>query len=361
MKITIIGAGNAGSTVGAQLSKFGHEVTILRTSNKLHNLHYQKLKETCSLDVKDSYIGDYKAKIFKVTESYEEAIPHAELIIVYVQTNYHEKIIKTISNYLKDGQTILFEPGYLSTCYLLKYCDKDVISIEAESSPIDCRIIEPGVCNVLFKNVINPVGVYPRRKESKAAEILEKLGVPYRFTSSVIEAALHNPNIIVHTIGAIFSIPRIEYTKGKYWMYKEVFTPHVWNVCESLDSEKISILRAIGVKNAQSYVEACQERNFLNDSRTPLDSFFDYALNSSPEGPSIPDSRYITEDVPEGLVLLESLGKALNIDTPTCSALINIASASLKIGFRDGGRKVERLGMENIEKIVNDSVYSDIK
>lgn len=353
MKITVVGAGNAGTTVAAQLSYYGHEVTVLRTSNKLHNEHYDIFKQTRTVKVLDEYLGDYTTEVHCVTESYEKAILGAELIIVYVQTSYHEDVIQKMVPYLSDGQAILFEPGYLSTAYLLKYCDKDIISIEAESSPIDCRIVQPCVSKVLFKNVMNPMGVYPSSKKDVASKILDELGFPYRFTSNVIEAALHNPNLIVHTIGALFSIPRIEYTKGRYWMYKEVFTPHVWNVCEALDTEKMAVMSASGVLKKQSYVEACQERNFVNDPRSPLDSFFDYAMNSSPEGPSIPDSRYLTEDVPQGLVLLESLGISLNIPTPTCSALINLANAALRTDFRKCGRTVEKLGKENLLKIQN--------
>lgn len=256
-----------------------------------------------------------------------------------------------MSPYLRDGQIIFFEPGYLSTCYLLKYSNKNLISIEAESSPVDCRIIEPGVCKVLFKNVLNPVGVYPRDKIEEARLVLEQLDIPFRFTHNIIEAALHNPNLIVHTIGAIFSIPRIEYTKGNYWMYKEVFTPHVWNVCEALDNEKMSVMKAVGVIKTQSYAEACQERNFINDARKPLDSFFDYAMNSSPFGPNIPDSRYITEDVPQGLVLLESLGKTFNVPTPTCSGLIDVANSALKTDFRANGRTVENLNIQFINML----------
>ena len=48
----------------------------------------------------------------------------------------------------------------------------------------------------------------------KAKEKLEKLGFPFTYLSSVVEAALHKPNLIVHTVGAIMSIPRIEKPKA---------------------------------------------------------------------------------------------------------------------------------------------------
>lgn len=83
----------------------------------------------------------------------------------------------------------------------------------------------------------------------------------------------------------------------------------------------------------------------------------DYAMNFSPEDPTVPNSRYVTEDVPQGLVLLESLGISLNIPTPTCSALIDIASASLMIDFRVCGRTIDKLGRQNLLRIQNDHHY----
>lgn len=353
MNITVVGLGNEGCTISADLIRKGHSVCMLKTSQKTND-NYTHIKTNKKLHIEDPYVGAYDVQIDKITESYEEAIPGADVIIVCLQTNYHEDVIKKMSTYLKDGQTIIFEPGYLSTCYVLKHSDKALTIIEAESSPIDCRIVGPGSCMISFKNVLNPFGVYPLGDTDKARGILDALEYPYRFTDNVIEAALHNPNLIVHTTGALFSIPRIEKTQGEYWMYKEVFTPHVWNVCERLDSEKMNVMEATGVKNRQSYVEACQERNFVNDDRSPIDSFFDYAMNSSLKGPSIPDSRFLTEDIPQGLVMLESLGKALKVETPCATSLIDIASIALKRNFRDEGRTIETLGRDNIKKIIDD-------
>lgn len=355
MKITVIGTGHAGSTVAADLSRRGHEVTLLKTSDKLHNEHFAELQKTGWILLEENN-SEYPAKVFATTDI-PLALSGRDLIIVYIQTNYHEQLIQRISPYLEDGQTVLIEPGYLSTCYFLRYCKKDITIVEAESSPIDCRITSPGKVRVLFRNVINPVGVFPKIKTEKAKSVLAQTGFPFEYLTSVVEAALHNPNLIVHTIGAVFSTPRIEYVAkhgGDYSMYREVFTPHIWNLVESLDSEKMDVLAALGCDRVP-YVEACKHRNSLNNNRDALDVFFDYANNSAPNGPDAPDSRYVTEDVPQGLVLLESLGKELNIATPTCTALIDCASAILKRDFRTQGRTTERLGQDEIHTVFFDS------
>ena len=65
------------------------------------------------------------------------------------------------------------------------------------------------------------------------------------------------------------------------------------------------------------------------------------------------DSRYISEDVPQGLVMLEALGKSLSIPTPVCTALIELATYALGRDLRAEGRTPERLGRENIQKIID--------
>ncbi|HPJ03016.1 MAG TPA: NAD/NADP octopine/nopaline dehydrogenase family protein [Candidatus Limiplasma sp.] len=353
MKITIVGTGNGGTTVAADLSLKGHHVTLLKTSDQLHNENFNYLRKTRQVEFEDTD-RTRTAKLAQVTTDFAEAIPGAELIIVYIWTNFHKAIIDRMLPYIQDGQCFLLEPGYLSTCYFMQATDKDITVIEAESSPIDCRIDKPGKVRALFRNVMNPFGVYPKAKREKAKQVLDALGYPYMLTDSVIEAALHNPNLIVHTIGAIFSIPRIEYTNGQYWMYKEVFTPHIWNIVRSLDTEKMDVLERLGSKRLP-YVEACKLRNSEDQKGNAKAAFFHYAKHSSPKGPHQPDSRYITEDVPEGLVMLESLGQTLDIPTPTCSGLINVASAAMEIDFRKNGRTVERLGYANIQKILQDA------
>ena len=72
------------------------------------------------------------------------------------------------------------------------------------------------------------------------------------------------------------------------------------------------------------------------------------------KGPVKVDSRYISEDIPQGLVMLETLGEKLNVDTPVCTSLIEMASAALGRDLRAEGRTIDILGEDNISTILSD-------
>lgn len=181
MKISILGAGNGGTAVAAELSLKGHEVTLIKTSNAMHDENFNHLVENGGTVNLIENVKTVTAKIKHVTRDIS-LINDSEVVIVYIQTNYHEDLIKRIKPYLRDGQILLLNPGYLSTAYVLKHCsDIDITVCEAQSSFLDCRIIEPGTIKIGFRNVRNPLGIYPASRTKKSKEILDQLGFPFTY------------------------------------------------------------------------------------------------------------------------------------------------------------------------------------
>lgn len=356
MKIAILGAGNAGCAVAADLTIKGHEVTLIKTSHALHDDNFDYLVQNKGSMTLDEFGKVTTANISCVTRDIS-CVSGKDVVIIYIQTNFHEELIKKISEYLQDGQVLLINPGYLSTAYVLKHCKKDIVVAEAESSFIDGRIMRPGFFRVGFRNVRNPIGVYPACKKEKTIKILDQLDERLVYVDSVVIAALHNPNLIVHTVGSIMSIPRIEKSRGDFCLYHEAYTRDnvcTWKILEALDSEKMSIFEALGFEKL-SYVNACKYRNSLDESIDAKEVFLDYAsMETRAKGPTKVDSRYISEDVPQGLVMLEALGLSMNIKTPITTALIEIASAALGRDLRKEGRTIDKLGKDNIQKILSD-------
>ena len=140
MNIAVLGAGNAGTAVAADLSLRAHEVRLIKTSRHGHTEHFRMLQDHGGQVELVSGARCRLARIARVTDDLS-AVSGCAVVIVYVQTNYHEDLIRRLKPWLGDGQLLLFNPGYLSTAYVLRHLGHlDLIVAEAESSFIDCRI-----------------------------------------------------------------------------------------------------------------------------------------------------------------------------------------------------------------------------
>jgi opine dehydrogenase len=356
MRVSILGAGNVGCAMAADLSTRGHRVTLIKTSD-IPSDNFDFLRRQSGVIRMIENGQETTSTIARVSHDIADATG-SDVIAVAVQTNYHEQLIERLIPVLDGNSIVLFVPGYLSTAYMIKHgMPEGTICAEAESSFIDCRVAEPGLIKVGFRNVRNPIATYPQSARDQADSILNQLGFPFTRLDSVVAAALHNPNMIVHTVGAVMSIPRIEATKGDYCMYHEVFTPSVWNILEALDGEKMDVLAKLGLPRV-AYVDACKFRNSLDDTRDAKDVFFWYAsMPTRAKGPMTVDSRYIAEDVPQGLVLLEALGQATKTATPIATSLINMAGAALGRNLRAEGRTPDRLSLAAIDLILRDQGF----
>ena len=101
------------------------------------------------------------------------------------------------------------------------------------------------------------------------------------------------------------------------------------------------IIKAFGGE-ALNYLDAAKWRNEEDLTTDSLTVFRSYAQDA-PIGPSSLDTRYIYEDIPMGLCLLENLGKLKNIETPIATSLINIANSLKQTDYRQIAYKMEEV------------------
>lgn len=348
--ITIVGSGNSGCAHACLLTKLGHDVTLLKTSNSLHNENFDFIKENGGMFCKYFDKPDETfIKFHQVTRDVKDAFSSAEYVFILTQSLQHEKISEMICPYIQDVLGIIIVPGNLGSQYFRPKLSDNVWVAEGESTVVDARLESPGHLHILFANVRNALSFNPSKNAvSHLAEISSILPNYTHLRTNVIETALHNPNLIVHTIGTIMSAARIEKSGGEFWLYKEGFTPSIWNIINALDNEKNDVIAAYGGQ-PMPYVECCKFRNEESETIDAMEAFTNYAYYGSPKGPGNINNRYLTEDIPNGLCLLSSLGEKAGIPTPVCDSLITIGSCLLNTDFRTIGRTVERLGWKNME------------
>ena len=349
-KITIVGTGNAGCAHAAMFTLYGHSVTLFKSSKAGNNLNFDCLRRTRELTV-TTLEGETKSiKLANVTDDPAVAFADCDICFVMVQTLYHKQVAEIVGKHARHIKLLFVVPGYLGSLYFRDALGENVDYIaEGESTAYDARIVEDGHVKVLFKNVRNAIGILKGRSD-EILPIMQSLVETYQYVrKNIVDSALHNPNLIVHTVGTIVSAARIEYSHGEFWMYKESFTPSIWNIIRKLDDEKMCVLEKFGCERIP-YVEACKFRNCEDLSVDAYEVFRSYAETGGPKGPMTVQSRYILEDVPMGLGLLKRLGSRVGVPTPMSEALITMAGALVGHNFECELRELGNFA-ENIQNM----------
>ena len=341
-KIAIIGAGNCGSAIAGDMSLAGHMCRVFDFPEYAKNI--KPIIEQGGIKV----TGIARTGFAKVTATTDisEAVKDVDLIMVATVALAHERIAKEIIPYLSGGQTVVLWPGSGGTLSFRKVwdelrTDRRPFLAEAVTSPYCCRRIRgPGTVNI--HRVDGPRMLLAALPASDTGNVMKALIGTYadkvKPAVSILEPALYNPNIIVHPVGALLNMGRIEYAKGEFWMYKEGITESVEKVINSMDKERQALFASLGYK---PYTYAQVFMDSFNMSREK------FAKDSS-KGPINMQYRYVTEDIPMGATLTASLAKKIGVATPTYDALIHIASVVNNTNYYKNGRNLENLDLADL-------------
>ena len=337
--IAVIGAGNAGYAMAAHLALAGYAVRLYELPSFAHNLDPIRAQGGIRLT---GVVGEGLAKLERVTSDIEEAISGASHVFVVTQAIAHEMVADLCAPHVEAGQTYVIFPGsggslVFANSFRAAGVLDGVFLAETVTLPYSCRIREPGWVNVhAGPGVREIIGVFPARATDAVVANLRAIYPMLTPARHVLEVALYNPNLLLHPIGVIFNLGRIEYANGEFWMYREGFTPSVMKILRALERERVALLRKLDVE-PMDFEEFYTYRYG--------DKWENFAAVSS-KGPASAATRYISEDIPMGMVLLSSLGTLLDVPTPTADALIHLGSVIHDTDYRTPGRSVARLGLD---------------
>lgn len=344
MRITVIGCGNSGLIHAAKLIQNGFEVAILKTSNVANNEFFDIICDEGGYNVKDETDGGHRffVKPSLVTRDVEKAVSFGDILMVMTTTSQHESVARLIAPFVRDGQIITLVPGYMGSLIFKKYIQKNVIYSEWETTAYNGRIVDSMYVRITFYNPRNAISVLPVSKTEEVLSIFSKCFSNTKYSRKhILESAMHNPNMIVHPIGILFSASRIEHSHGEFWMYKEAFTDSVIKVIQAFDKSKNELLNAFGCESL-NYFEAAKWRNATDLSVDAMTVFRSFA-DSSNKGPSTINHRYLNEDVPMGLGLFISIGRIIGINTSIQESIMALSSALLGKDLSASSRTIQYL------------------
>jgi opine dehydrogenase len=153
---------------------------------------------------------------------------------------------------------------------------------------------------------------------------------------------------LLHPAGCLLNAGRIERSHGEFFMYEEGMTPSVVRVIEALDQERIQIGKHLEI-DLPTAVDMMVESAY-GPRGTLWESLNGSAGLTPVKGPPSLDNRYVTEDIPYGLVAWASLGDAVGVDTPVMDGLIELGSVIMGKNCWREGRNLEKMGLAGLDR-----------
>jgi opine dehydrogenase len=361
--VAILGGGNGGHAVAANLTLTGFKVNFFELPQFAKSL--EKVLRTKEIQIDGVSVGGV-AKLSLATTDIQQAIKEAEVIFVITPAFGHKPIAELCAPFVRDGQIIVLMPGSGGSLEFInifkqKKVKKEITFAESCTLPHGARLKGPGHVSVLLNAVMLPTGVFPSKKTAETIPRLTRYYPVIHPARDVLEAAINNPNPIVHPVATLLSAARIEHSRGEFYLYAEGMTPAVARAYESLNQERLSICKALGYRlyhwdnlEFKNYSlgeteEECRHR-ILNTSMDAAFGKDGIDAGIKMKGPGHLKDRYVTEDVPYGMVLLSTLGDLLGVPTPTHDAVIQLASIINRTDYWKTGRGIKQLGLSKLDK-----------
>lgn len=354
-EVAILGAGNGGCTYAGYLGMKGHSVRLFEFPQFAENL--TEIGRIGGVHLKGTIDGFGKVKT--ITTEISEAIKEVDTIMVVVPAFAHRKMAQACAPYLKEGQIVVLNPG--STFGALEFKSslyefgnhRDVTIAETSSNMFGCRKLGPAEVNVMALKKIMPVATLPADRIHKEIQNLKTFFEQFYPAKSILETSLNNNNAVVHPVTSILNAGWIESTKGNFDFYWKGMSESVCRVMEEIDNERMAVGRALDFEPTSMLQSLKDFYGFKGETLHEV-------LTTSPVhgGPTIgilaaPNSlkyRYISEDVPFGLVPYSEVGKVLGVETPYIDALILIASKLNDTDYRTEGRTLAKMGLEGLDR-----------
>ena len=346
MRVAIIGAGNGGQATAARCGRAGHSV-------RLYDRFPEVVEPLASLGrIRASGAIRETGPIEMATTGMGKAISGADLILVSVPGFAHRYIASQLAGVLQGDETVVLHPGGFGGALAVRKMWTDlgvpatVRLAETNTLAYACRMVEPGAVHVGGVKKTFTVAALGASRTPEVLDLLLRVFPNVEAATSVLETSFDNMNPVAHPVVAVLNAGPMD--GEAFDFYADGMTPSVVQAMDALDAERMDAGRAMGVP-VRSH-QAWLERSYGIVGSDQMDTERQLASNVM-RGIGVPGGmhgRYITEDVPLGLVPMTGLARVAGVDTPVIDAVISLAGAATGRDYRREGRSLEDMGIENM-------------
>jgi opine dehydrogenase len=344
-KIAVISTGNGGQALAAYFSIRGYDVALYARDQERVDMFGDGLFELSGQASGRTRIGLISRDMARVVEG-------AYLVMVTTPAQYHHVVGAAMAPYLRDGQTVILNPGRTFGTHAFQKtlrdngCRAEIALGETDTFVFTCRsavLARP----VIYK-IKNAVRVAAHEGGEETQRLVELLGEHFDSVmpaKSVLYTGFSNIGMIFHPMPILMNITRVE-AKEDFLFYIDGISPLVAGMLEKLDRERVAVARAFGadVTSAGDWLRECYGSS--GQSLYELIQSTDAYRNVL--APTDIDTRYVFEDIRTGCVPVSCAGRHAGVRTDVIDAVIRWASILSDTDFQAQGRNDATLDFQEL-------------
>jgi len=345
--VTIIGAGIGGVYLVAMLGLIGCKV-------RLHDIDDSRLvdlRHAKGIEV-EGHGGGF-APLEMATTELRAAAEGADIFIIVTGGTFQEKVAECLAPLLRDGQLILLVQGNTGGALVVRRaldrcgCKADIDIAEMDNYPMSAWRRGPArVAPIVVKKGLQ-IAAFPGKRTDAVFARLGPLFPTSVKAPNIVYTGFVNANAMLHVANCVGNAGLID--RGiEYKFYAEGVTPMVARLYEAINAERVAVGAALGANvpdlaqwwaitygvQGKTLSETAQMLTYNNDGP--------YQATGTPKNFN---HKYVSEDVPVGLVPMSEIGRAVGVPTPAINAVIRIAQIMAGFEFKDSARTLERMGL----------------
>ncbi len=344
MNVGIVGAGAIGRAYAAILANHGHTPSIWAPRG---GVSYQG-----RLNIKAR--GKLNSDIHVAMLDHPQALSAMDVIVVCVLGNGHKAVMDTIAPYLCQSQTIVISSHsslvalYLSKLLALRGLHPPILAFA--TTVAGARIVGDTVHIPMLRNEIDLAAI-PRSALTDGLPLLNALfGPAFVGAENVLAVSLSNLNPQIHLANAMLNYTRIE--NGEQWDNFLGITASVGRLIEQLDQERLTIAKAFKVKVRtvhEHYQKSYDGMPAEGNVHQMAQAIAQQRPNGTP-GPVSLENRYLTEDLPFGIVCNLILAQHAKVAAPLHEAGLAIMSVATGRKYNQINDILPALGLNTLNK-----------
>ena len=349
--IAIIGAGPGGFRLVANLGLAGYRLRL----NDIDDAKLTAIRARGGIDVEGTPGGF--APLELATTDLGATVTGADLIIVVSGGNTQPTVARALAPLLVDGQAILLMQGNTGGSLVVRCeldragCRAEIELAETDTYPYAMRALGPTTMRQTTQKRWMQIAAFPGTRSKATHARIGPLFPQAVAAPDVLHTGLMNVNAILHVANCIANAARIE-RGGGHMFYGEGVTSAVANLYTAIDAERMAIAAALDV-NVPSLADWIERA--YNVRETDFVKTFQ-RLSAEPDGPYVVNKaagtlnhKYVTEDVPTGLIPIQELGTATGTATPAIDTLVEMAKLMTGRTFTDEARTLGRMGLAGMD------------